>query len=230
MYVEDFLLAISEKLTPSHHWKRHFRPGDFPAFGGLFDDAWHQSFISSVTQHVRAERALSSNQSRVILKLIAKARSYLVEYAIASPTEIDHLLHAPQHRQTPYESAQVPREVRYLGDNLLGVRCKADAVVASAIKALGTGQVQRPRFDWTYKLWIVPVHRVTLSRLRALLRNHRFHLDRATTDYLDLCETSIGQPSSFMFADATHTTMVANICDDPVLAGWITEVAGGIVL
>jgi hypothetical protein len=230
MYVEDFLLAISEKMTPTHHLKQHFRSGAFPAFGGLFNDAWHQSFISNVTQHVRAEHALSSNQSRIVLKLIAKARSYLVEYAIASPAEIDRLLSAPLYRRAPYESAQVPREARHIGDNLIALRCKADNVVATNIKALGNSHTDRARFDWSHKLWIVRVQQHNLSKLRAILHHHRFRLDRATTEYLDLCEASIDQSSNFVFADTSQTTMIANICNDAMLAGWITEVAGGIVL
>jgi hypothetical protein len=226
MYVEDILIAISNKVATVR------RP-----FGSLFDGQWYRSFISSVAQHIQAERALSSNQSRTILKMIDKARAYIVTYGIASAVEIEHLLAAPRHRRTPYVSAQVPREVRYIGDNLLALRCKADGLLTAHIKALGNPPITsetlmptRPRFDWTHRIWIVPVHHFNLPAIRDLLHEHRFHTNRATADYLDLCAASINQPSICTFTDTTRSIMIVNICDDYIMAGWITNVAGGIVL
>lgn len=226
MYVEDILLAIFNKTSTVH------RP-----FGGLFDGQWHRSFISSVAEHIRAERALSSNQSRMILKMIEKSRAYIASYNIASAAEIDHLLAVPEHRRTPYVSAQVPREARYIGDNLLALRCKADGLLTTQIKALGNPPVTsetlmraRPRFDWTHRIWIIPVHHFNLTAIRALLHEHRFRTNQLTADYLDKCAVSVNQPSTFAFADADRTMMIVNVCDDYILAGWITDVAGGIVL
>jgi hypothetical protein len=225
MFVEDILVAISNKLAlgPSHG-----------QFGGLLDGDWYRSFISSVTTYVQGDRPLSTNQSRMILKLVAKVKPHIVNDGLCSAYEIGQLLTYPQHRQPPYESSQIPREARYLGDNLLGLRCKADGILAVRIKNLAVRKINPtgsiPRFDWPHKIWIVPVHRYNLCEVQMLLREHRFHLDNATTIYLDRCHRSANSVSTFMLADHEPGTLIASIHDNDILAGWVTEVASGITL
>lgn len=221
MFVEDILVAINNKIAMVH-------PSQ-PRFGGLLDGNWYPGFIVSVTAQVRAARPLSTNQSQMVLKLISKVRSYIVKYEIASADEIDRLLAYPQHRLPPYESIRLPREARYLGDNQIGLRCKPDPILTENIKNL-SGPAGRPRFDWSHKIWIVPVQRCNLAGLHTLLHTYRFHADTVTADYLRLCDESIDQVSIFVFADADSTVLLANIRDHDILAGWITEIAGGIVL
>jgi hypothetical protein len=237
MYVEDFIEAIEAKISTSN---RRLHKNIIAPFGNLFNSEWHRSFIENVTQHTRAGRPLSSNQSRMILKMINAAQAYLVDYDIANQAIITEILEFPKHRQPPYESSNVPREVRYLGDNLLGIRCKANEILTNAIKHLGKinsdpllmPNILRsvPRFDWGYRIWIVPVHRHNLFMIFDLLSEFRIQPDQATNDYLALCRTSIGKESEFVFADDQQQALRALVCDDYILASWITEIAGGVVL
>ena len=229
MFVEDVLIAISNKLALSGHRQ----------FGGLFNDQWYRNFISSVTQQVLDGRALSVNQNRVVLKLIRKASPYIFEYGIASADDLQRLLDYPQYRKPLYESAKVPREARYLGDNLIGLRCKYDSAITDQIKTLAynkltdetslTPPCSRARFDWSYKIWIVPVYHYNLSRFMSILRENRFHLDHITSDYLRLCRESVGQSSVVEFIDNASTLRI-QVRDQDIFADWITEIAGGITL
>lgn len=231
MYVEDLLVAVTNIVTVSPR-----------AFGGLLDGEWHKSFLSSVSTHVLANRALSSNQCRMITKIFSRVRHHIVEHKLASADDVNDLIAAPNYRQPPYESSQqIPREVRHIGDNLLAFRCKADSLLTGRIKGLGrTSEVidsenlfvlrTRPRFDWTYRVWIVPVHRYNINAIQLLLRDHRFHIDPVTLAYLRSVRDDNGLASTFRFGDAEQSIIIAEVRDNDILAGWITDNAAGIVL
>jgi hypothetical protein len=233
MYVEDLLLAIRDHVyfVPNH------------AFDGLLTD-WHRNFVTNVSTHVEAGRQLSTNQSAAILKLIAKVRRQIVRYGLATEADIDHLLRHPDYRRPLYESPNIPREVRYLGDNVLGFRFKQNDVIAAQIRDFGrpastdwasdwaklrkmTDLLPRPQFNWQHRIWIVPVLRYNLSRIVRLINEYRFDVDPATTAYLRLARDSQDRPSAFTMTDEV---ILGNVCDNPLLAGWITSVSDGVIL
>ena len=233
MYVEDLLLAIRDRT--------YFDPRR--AFDGLLSD-WHRNFVLNVSSHVEAGQQLSTNQSTVIIKLIAKVRRQIVHYGMATDADIDHLLCYPDFRRPLYESPNIPREVRYLGDNVLGLRFKQNDVIAALIRDLGrppptdwaldwaklrkmTDLLPRPQFNWQHRIWLVPVLRHNLSRIVKLLNEYRFDVDPAVTAYLRLARDSQDRPSAFTLTDEV---ILGNVCDNPLLAGWITCVADGITL
>lgn len=227
MYVEDILLFIHHNLISRYGSQ---------SFDGLLHGAWYQNFIASVAQHICNDRALSSNQSHTILKLVRRVRSQLIKLG-TDAAELDRLLAKPEHRQPPYESSRRPREARYLGNNMVALRCKVDGLLIAHIKALGMDEGlthcngilrSRPRFEWTQKLWIVSVHRYNLQSLRTLLQEHRFHLDQILIDYLALCQASVDQSSTITRMD--DDVLIANVCDDDILASWMTTIANGIIL
>ena len=231
MYVEDLLLRIEERRTD---WL-----GD--PFDGLLDDTWTRNFLASVTSHVMAAKPLSTKQSAVILSLIARVRHPLVRHGMMTDGEIDQMLRYPEFRRPLYESVNIQREVRYLGDNLLGFRFKQNDIIAARISELATlnttnwGGVSAwlkrplpsPQFDWDHRIWVVPVMRHTVEAVMAVINEYRFEIDEAVVAYLRLARKSREQPSAFVL---TEGVIMANVCDNPLLAAWITQVADGIVL
>jgi hypothetical protein len=156
---------------------------------------------------------------------------------MATDDDLDQMLCQPQYRRALYESRHLPREARHLGDNLLGLRFKPHEAIIERIKALGkpeeTGWTRsreiapKPQFDWDHRLWIVPVMHYNVLDIFALLNEFRFDLDPATIDYLRLARQSRDRPSA---VGCMQDTLVVRVCDHPILAGWITEVADGLVL
>lgn len=205
MYVEDLLLAIQAR-NPS-------------VFDGLINE-WYVGFIASVSRHVRAGKQLSTSQGTTILKLIVQVRRPLVRHGMATDDDIDNMLHQPEYRRPLYESTHIPREVRYLGDNCLGFRFKQNDLIVETIKALGHDSLPRPRFQWEQRIWVVPVWRHNLQKIMTLVNEYQFNLDAETTAYLRLARQSIDQPSTFVLAEE-HGVILANVCDDPLLAAWI---------
>lgn len=220
MYVEDLLLAMRAKMP-------HGRLGQF--------DAWQQNFIHNLGDHIASGKPLSTKQSHAVLRLIGSFRQAIVINGMATADDIHEMLQRPQFRRPLYESILVPREVRHLGDNLLAFRFKQHDLIVERIKQFGvppsggrTDLLPKPRFDWDYKLWIVPVMRYNLSAIITLINEYQFTADDSTAAYLRLAQRSHDQPSTVTLADAD--VLVANVCDNPLLAGWIAEIADGIAL
>jgi hypothetical protein len=230
MYVEDLFINIAQRLG-------EIRPRH-ALFGGLLDGEWHRSFIANVSGHILAGNQLSSNQSKTILKLIARVRAYLVAYGMATDEDISGMLAQPEHRRPLYASIEIPREVRHLGDNLLGFRYKQNDLITKRIKALGDPAlvtthkielIERPRFDWPTRIWVVPMFRHNLEAIFDLIREYRFGIDFMTSSYLKLAAASLDQPSTFIFS-AEHDLVLGTVCDNPLLAAWITQIAEGVAV
>lgn len=232
MYVEDLFITIAQRLGETR--PRHAQ------FGGLLDSEWHRNFTRNVAFHIQAGNQLSSNQSKTILKLIAKVRHYLVAYGMATDDDIAGMLFHPEHRRPLYASVEIQREVRHLGDNMLGFRFKQNDLIRQRIKALGEPAlhsaptvkldlVEQPRFDWPTRIWIVPLYRHNIEAVFDLIRDYRFGVDTPTSTYLKLAAASLDQPSRFTY-NHEHDLIQATVCDNPLLAGWVTEVAEGLAV
>ena len=225
LYAEDLLLAIRARLSQP------------TAFDGLLNDAWSQNFIHSVGDAILAERALSTNQARAILNLIRRVRRSLVHYGVATDDDIGLLLRHPQYRRPLYESSYVPREARYIGDNLLALRFKHHDLIVERIKQLGKPAitawsqvrdiVPKPQFDWEYRLWIVPVMHHNVLDLFRLINEFRFHLDPVALSYLRAARQSRDMPAA---VSRVHDALFIHVADNPILAGWVTENAHGLAL
>jgi hypothetical protein len=217
MYVEDLVLTIHTKMQST-----------------LRNDPWQQDFLHSISDHIKQQKSLSTNQSHVILQMIAKFRHYIVRHGLATDDDLDNMLCHPQFYRPLYESVNVRREVRYLGDNLLGLRFKQHTPIVDRIKAIipypdnRMLNLAKATFDWEYRIWIVPVTRHTITRILTLLNEYQFHIDETTSTYLHLANRSRDQPSTITLA--SDDVLLANVCDNPLLAAWITEVAGGITV
>lgn len=233
MFVEDIFLAIRAKCFPNHR-------ASYELFDGLLYDSWYHRFIVDVGNQIQQGNPLSSNQSRAILRLIAKVRHHLVQYGIATAQQIDSLLASPVHRQSVYRSEVILREVRHLGDNFLGFRFKQNPEIIRRIKEIGTQPIYNPlsqradrqssvHFDWTHKIWVVAVLRHTLPQIRAVIGDFGFGIDETTIGYLRQAEHSIGGTAIFLH-DQEHDALIGTVPDDPLLAAWIVQTAGGVAL
>src|SRR6185437_12445674 len=126
----------------------------------------------------------------------------------ASQEQIVSLLANPQYQQSLYEASYVPREVRYLGGNLIAFRFKGDKELIDKIATLSQapltswlhgGVVQgmskyqldreatvatKRRYDYLYKISIVPVYRFNLKTITDIIATHRFKTDDMILTYL----------------------------------------------
>lgn len=237
MYVEDLFLKLYEEIRRGTH---------SPIFRNL--SVWQRNFITDVNGHLQQNKPLSTKQSVVILEIIRNCRDQLVKHRNISETTLEKILSNPQYRRPLYESTNIPKEVRHLGGNLLGFRFKKNDNLKAEVKSLCDipmtdwlgewlpvlsglvhNMVIKPRYDWMYKIWIVPVYRFNILKITNLIATEHFALDGTTKDYMKLARRSADQPSLFA-VDEENEILLANVCDNPLLSGWITEVVGGLAL
>jgi hypothetical protein len=228
MFVEDLLADFVSRIP---------RYVNDPVGAYFYNDTWTNSFVRSLYASVQAGRALSSEQSRVFLNIVKKLRKLgLLADVGHSDNVIDSLLLHPRYRRPPYQSTNIPREVRYLGDNKLGFRCKRIDEIVKDIKRLSaTGmdaswrEINRPVFNRQGRLWVVTVTAETYAAIINIIAVHDFKVDEAVIEYLALADSSKGQPSSFVY-DPESEKIVANICDNPIVGCWMEHVLFGEIM
>lgn len=221
--------TVEDTLEPMHLLRLN-RPS---VFARALPGPWYERFVSNVRLHALDNKPLSTEQVRIILKLLARLRPHLIEHRLASAESIDRLLRHPVYRRQPYQSSSIPREVRHIGDNCLAFRFKYNDVIVDAIKGLRKKSDyfadELTRFDHATRVWIVRVTRDTLDPIFKIVNDHRFQFDEATLDYLTLASNSKGQPSTFVF-DPESGKIVANVCDNEIIANWVRNVLRAEVL
>lgn len=241
MHVEDIFLKIRDRLFDKKSQLKSLFKGDSKPFNGALDDDWIKSFVESVGSHIDMGKALSTRQSEMILKIIRKVKPYVAE-------NLDSVIENPTYRLPLYKSTFVPKEVRYIGGNLLAFRFKYNPELFKRLQKICDVKkaswftddiyvdmesyrniTPKSYFDQKYNIWIVPVYRYNLQPILALITEERFGKDIDVEDYLRLVQKSIDKPSIF-YIDTEFDVIRANVCDNPLLACWITEIAEGIPL
>lgn len=199
---------------------------------GLFvqhlKDDWAAKFVVNVAAYTSERKPLSTEQAKIVLKLLKRVESYLIENG-ESMSGLAALLRNPAYRQEPYPSANVPREVRFLGDNMLGFRFKKnDTIVADlkALKAIQDFSFNDLWFHREHRLWVIPVTRDSIHEIMALIARHRFDFDDMVAEYLTVAQNNAQRPSAFV-ADMEMGVIAAQVYDNEVVAWFTRNVLGG---
>jgi hypothetical protein len=192
---------------------------------------WNVSFISSVAQHVHAGRALTINQGKTVVKL---ASNHIAKIATARGLDASAVKHAiafPSYRTPPVESANIKREVRYLGGNKLAFRFKMDPTVVAELKGLKSALLSKDRsvFNQELRIWVVSVSNANLEKLFAIIKSNKFEFDDDVLQYMLTCSNSKGKSPTFKYDDKTGN-IVVDVVDNPILEDIISIVLGGELL
>ena len=214
LYIENILETIANNLLS----------GNEQNFNGVISDKWTIRFIASVYDQIDREKALSTEQVKVILGIIKKVEDLLVEYKLYTKIELQAILANPKFIREPYKSTFIPREVRHLGLNLLGFRFKYNPDIVSDLKLIRQRNMHSaPYFDSKHGLWIFPVTRNNLRDAIDLIKSHRFSTDVATDRWLALAKQSHGMVSVF---ELHENIVVAKVKDNEILALWMQSSLG----
>lgn len=219
-----------------------FRNSKYDEFQKVFKDKWYSDFIESVYGYVGSGKSLSTYQASTVLKLLKRADSMLVKNRLVQEGQIERLCLTPSYDRMPYESSNIPREVRYVGDNMLAFRFKFNDTIIkdlsslrmkSSLATVGNGP-RKPVTDVAFfhkalRLWFVRVNRDTIQSIMNIIKRYRFDFDDATVDYLALASNSKSEESTFVY-DPESGMIVANVCDNEVTAMWITTILRGEVI
>jgi hypothetical protein len=218
-YSRELLMLTVENLLDSLLFLVH---------SGVENRDWNISFISSVAQHVHAGRALTINQGKTVVKLAANHISKIADHQHTDVNAIKRAIQSPIYKSPPVESANVKREVRYLGGNHLAFRFKMDPTVIAELKALKSSSLSNDRssFNQELRIWVVSVSAANLEKLFAIIKNHKFEFDEDVLQYMLKCSNSKGKSPSFNYDNQTGNIIV-EVVDNPILEDIISMVMGG---
>lgn len=187
-------------------------------------NTWDRRFVEDVAGHIAAGQSISTAQGELAIKLIQRYRDHLI-VAGFQPAAVDSLIQAPVYARTPYQSVNLPREVRYAGNNKLVFRCKFNGGVVEDIKRLkGTNcftDVIYPHYNREHRLWIVDVNSDNWEKVMDIIKRHRFEFDETVTEYFLEVANSFGEKSS---ATATQDSIEIVARNDEFLASWIAGI------
>ena len=227
MFIEDLIIDLAGRTA-----------GPITALRvQLLKDDWTRNFIISLSKTLDGGRGLSTQQSKVFINLIKRlqASNILTESGFKAE-DIEQLILSPRHRIEPYQSTVMPKEVRYLGDNKIGFRCKRIDSVIHDIKALGNKgsdsswkNNNRPFYSRSARMWVVSVTQETLKPIMNIIGKHDFGFDDAVIEYLTLAENSRNATSTFAY-DPDGQSIIINTCNNPVIESWVKDVLYGEIL
>lgn len=140
-------------------------------------DQWKINFICSVSNQTAFGRPLSDAQVKVVMKLIGQHKHVLAKTMKLNVSDIEYIITNPTYRQPVVPSKNIPREVRYVGENLLAFRYKLDPILVRDIKNLRCGRFQKPQFDRRHRIWLVPVNRDNVLDIQEIITQHKFSYD-----------------------------------------------------
>lgn len=218
IYVEDLLKGLTMLIA-----------------NGTIKDNWLSNFALNVTGFVNRHSPLSTKQSEIICKNAQRYSSSLATAMRKSREDINKAIAIPVHRQQPYQSANVPREVRYLGMNKLAFRCKRDPTVVADLRALGVKQPyvhQKSPLGTTatwfsdQKVWVISIVNDNLEQVMDVISRHKFHFDQITAEYLTLCENSKMQISTAVMDDDEQNVYL-NVCNNNLIAHLVYNLMDG---
>lgn len=136
--------------------------------------------------YIHSGSVLTIGQSRIAKKLTARFRNVLLQHGL-DPTTLDLAIRRPIHRKPPLASADIPREIRYLGDDLLGFRFKSNPLLQDAL-ARCSNEVIRDGRSWAHpetRVAVLPVHSGNIERIIDLIEANRFSLDEGAADFIE---------------------------------------------
>lgn len=212
LFVEDVVQVISASLD------------DGETYAGLIRGEWYVNFITNMANHVRNKKQLSTEQAKMILKIIEKIKNRIISLGQFKKHEIDDLLKNPIYRKTLYQSSNVPREVRFIGNNILAFRFKYDPLLRRDVK-----NIKNSYFEPINKLWLVPVTRDTIDAINDLIDDGKFSMDNLTNLYLTECRDGGKDRPSFKIDEETDI-IVSKIPNDILISNWIVEVLDGEII
>lgn len=213
--VEDAVEVIADELHSS-------------SFRAVLGDPWFSRFFSNVVSWVRQGKPLTTEQAKIVLKAFTKVRFHLIALG-ADRYDVAALLDNPRYRHTPTLSSTMPREVRYLGDGVLGFRFKRNDVIIDDIKEMRAQSTMAPhRVEWQpgHRMWTIGIMDSTLAGIMTLIMKHRFQFDDDVAAILaDAHDAHRGISTFTLDADGM---MTVKVMDNDVVASWVQGVLGGV--
>lgn len=209
--VEDLLERLERFLWYTPKGKKF----DFPA--------WDRRFIADVASFTREGKRLSDDQSNLAIKLIKSYENMLRADGVDS-SALSALIASPLHRNQPYISPKIKREIRYMGENKVLMRFKYNPVIIEKLReAKYTNPYTRksyPHFDSALKIWIVEINDISYEKIVSIVRLYRFDFDDEVAEFFMNFENAKSNQSEVLLEDE-----IVVHCHDGFTTEWVNFLA-----
>lgn len=195
----------------------------------MLPDDWFLNFLNNIQVWVSDGKPLTTEQAKIVLKILGKTRPLFLSLGVSAKA-IREMQTDPVYRQQPTLSSVMPREVRYLGGNILGFRFKRNDTIVNDIKALKKNWATDDDvvFDYVQRLWIVrvtgenmtPMTEDGLTPIMKIIAKHRFAFDDEVAGFLADSENVTGGETAF-------STTECMILDNDLVGQWVRAVLIG---
>lgn len=197
---------------------------------GVEKREWNVNFISNVAMHIRHGRALTINQGNTVVKLAANHIGKIAALRKIDANLVKQSVSSPKYRTPPVESANIKREVRYLGGNKLAFRFKHDPIVIAEIKGLKSSSLSNDRsiFNKNFRIWVVTVSQANLEKIYSIIKKNKFEFDEDVLAFMHRCSNSKSKAPTLNY-DLQSGNIHIEVTDNPILEDIISLVMGGTV-
>lgn len=153
---------------------------------------WDQKFVMDITGRTREGYPLSVKQAEVAVKILNKHTNFLAKQTRLSPEEIEYFLSNPKYRRELFQSRELKKQVRYIGNRKLAFRCKFNPTFRDKVKALKTenGEETCAHFHRPSKLWIVEVNKSNIDDVMDIISSFKFNFDDDVAQFLTDCKNA----------------------------------------
>ncbi len=192
-----------------------------------------RKFLQDLSERTAVGNKLSTKQAYVARKIIAKYARLFEDLAYdfhrlprgVTAEMVVSICENPVYRQAPYQSVEVPREVKYLGNRKLAFKTTFSPQVVNRIKSLnddriGTTSLDFPYFNKEYRIWVVEVHEYNLEKVMNLIKKFSFQFDDDVVQFLADCSEASNKPSVAVVSDDTIHVVCQN---NNLLHHWLEE-------
>jgi hypothetical protein len=191
---------------------------------------WDSNFINDVATKIDKNGIISTGQASVALKLFLRYKHLLVEYGVPDYV-VEQIAKSPTYKQSPYQSHDIPREVRHIGGDFLAFRMKFNTNIVSDIKKARSENeygLVSPIFEPTYKLWVVEVSEMNVNKIESIITRYKFGYDDAVTNLLFEVETRKNRRSVVDF-DMNTGMILVSLGNDDMVNSYIMDMMNGVL-
>lgn len=162
-------------------------------------------------------RKVSTKQVVSLVGVLSKRKALIAKTSGISEIDIEKAIAANRWPSDIkiYDSVDVKREVRYLGNSKLAFRTKRTPEISSVFNELRRGHSSYDEPIREANIFVVRVTPFNLERVFALISDFRFDFDSATLEFMTRC-TNTKNDSPQLVADDEMIGLLVPAC--PMLA------------
>lgn len=174
LYIEDILIKLYHYISEQSWSPKRNQHGNALKITVPGDI----KFISDVGYKVEIGNSISTSQANVVVIMIKRYKDILLAHGYSS-LELESLINNPTYKKQPYQSVDLPREVKYAGNGVLVFRFKVNPILLDNIRKFKQGIMGDgySLFNKDYRVWVVTVTDKTVHDVMKFIKDNKFVFD-----------------------------------------------------